>query len=260
MESFFEAKVSYFDDGDQKKVTRNYLVDAITFTDAEANATKYLTEWLDLQVFDIKSLKKVQFEELVYKAEDEGASWYEASVKMEFDGKEAIYKYLVADHSVKDATRQLLKHFEDSENPPVIKGIVERGIADIVMRKECCKECNVCDSTYRIISFEEQKGIEMSFEELDKINAELIIELGATAIRNKRFVIDATRENLNRHKGKRLGRRVVKNWKEEFVDEDNGEVVSIDRSEVLVSRGVEINDDIIDVIVSGKVEEVEIYL
>jgi len=37
--------------------------------------------------------------------------------------------------------------------------------------------------------------------------------------------------------GRKLAARVLRTWVEDFVDEDTGEVVSIDRNEVLLERG-----------------------
>ncbi len=36
--------------------------------------------------------------------------------------------------------------------------------------------------------------------------------------------------------GKRLAARVLRTWVEDFVDEDTGEVVSIERNEVVLER------------------------
>ena len=36
--------------------------------------------------------------------------------------------------------------------------------------------------------------------------------------------------------GRRLAARVLKSWVEDFVDEDTGEVVSIERNEVIIDR------------------------
>ena len=43
--------------------------------------------------------------------------------------------------------------------------------------------------------------------------------------------------------GRRLAARVLKSWNEDFVDEDTGEVVSIERNEVIMERETEITED-----------------
>jgi DNA-directed RNA polymerase subunit beta len=51
--------------------------------------------------------------------------------------------------------------------------------------------------------------------------------------------------------GKRLAARVLRTWMEDFVDEDTGEVVSIERNEVLLERDTTITEDNIDAIVDS---------
>ena len=46
--------------------------------------------------------------------------------------------------------------------------------------------------------------------------------------------------------GRRLAARVLKTWIEDFVDEDTGEVVSIERNEVILERELEIKDEHLD--------------
>ncbi|SDM07317.1 DNA-directed RNA polymerase subunit beta [Catalinimonas alkaloidigena] len=48
--------------------------------------------------------------------------------------------------------------------------------------------------------------------------------------------IEANGENLKDVVGRKLAARVLRTWTEDFVDEDTGEVVSIDRNEVLLER------------------------
>jgi DNA-directed RNA polymerase subunit beta len=53
--------------------------------------------------------------------------------------------------------------------------------------------------------------------------------------------IKATREALSEVIGRKLGARILRSWTEDFVDEDTGEVVTIERNEVILER-----DTIID--------------
>ena len=53
--------------------------------------------------------------------------------------------------------------------------------------------------------------------------------------------IKSTRENLEAAIGRKLAARVLKKWTEDFVDEDTGEVVTIERNEIILER-----DSIID--------------
>ena len=49
--------------------------------------------------------------------------------------------------------------------------------------------------------------------------------------------------NMKKALGRKLAARVLKSWNEDFVDEDTGEVVSIERNEVIMERETEITED-----------------
>ena len=61
--------------------------------------------------------------------------------------------------------------------------------------------------------------------------------------------IEATKEKLKHYVGRKLAARVLKTWTEDFVDEDTGEVVSIDRNEILLERdSILSEEDIITIV------------
>jgi DNA-directed RNA polymerase subunit beta len=64
--------------------------------------------------------------------------------------------------------------------------------------------------------------------------------------------INATKDSLKKVAGRKLAARVLRTWTEDFVDEDTGEVVSIDRNEILLERDhVIAPDDITTILESG---------
>jgi DNA-directed RNA polymerase subunit beta len=63
--------------------------------------------------------------------------------------------------------------------------------------------------------------------------------------------IEATKTNLKKVKGRKLAARVLKTWTEDFVDEDTGEVVSIDRHEVLLERDHVIEAEDLEIILES---------
>lgn len=60
-----------------------------------------------------------------------------------------------------------------------------------------------------------------------------------------------TKAGLTRLVGRRLAARVLKTWLEDFVDEDTGELVSIERNEVVLERETEIEKQHIDAILDS---------
>jgi len=59
--------------------------------------------------------------------------------------------------------------------------------------------------------------------------------------------------------GRRLAARVVRTWVEDFVDEDTGEVVSIERTEVIIDRETEIDNKHVDLIVDSGVKSILLH-
>ena len=55
--------------------------------------------------------------------------------------------------------------------------------------------------------------------------------------------VKVSAESLKSHLGQKLAARVLKSWVEDFVDEDTGEVVSIERNEVLLDRESELTEE-----------------
>lgn len=63
--------------------------------------------------------------------------------------------------------------------------------------------------------------------------------------------IPANAKELKKVIGRKLAARVLRTWTEDFVDEDTGEVVSIDRNEVVLERDSVINEEDIETIVDS---------
>ena len=63
--------------------------------------------------------------------------------------------------------------------------------------------------------------------------------------------VNVSRTGLKKVVGRRLAARVLKSWIEDFVDEDTGEVVSIERNEIIVDRETVLEPEHIDAIVES---------
>ena len=68
--------------------------------------------------------------------------------------------------------------------------------------------------------------------------------------------VKADEKTLRKHIGRKLAARVLKTWREDFVDEDTGEVVSIERNEVILERDTELSADNIPQIIETAVPKV----
>ena len=58
--------------------------------------------------------------------------------------------------------------------------------------------------------------------------------------------IEATPENLKKNEGRKLAAKVLKTWFEDFVDEDTGEVIPVERTVAIVERGEILGEDTIE--------------
>jgi DNA-directed RNA polymerase subunit beta len=71
--------------------------------------------------------------------------------------------------------------------------------------------------------------------------------------------VKVTKANLKKINGRKLAARVLKSWVEDFVDEDTGEVVSIERNEVLIDRETIIEDEHVAMIEDAGVKTVILH-
>ncbi len=71
--------------------------------------------------------------------------------------------------------------------------------------------------------------------------------------------IGATKKDLAGAVGRRLAARVLRTWTEDFVDEDTGEVVSIDRNEVILERDSILEEDDIETIIDSGTKSIILH-
>ena len=68
-----------------------------------------------------------------------------------------------------------------------------------------------------------------------------------------------TKASLKGAVGRKLAARVLKSWVEDFVDEDTGEVVSIERNEVIIDRETVIEKDHVEQIIDAGVKNIILH-
>lgn len=68
--------------------------------------------------------------------------------------------------------------------------------------------------------------------------------------------VPVNRENLEANIGRKLAARVLESWVEDFVDEETGEVVSIERNKVVLERDVILDESNIEEILSTGVDSI----
>ena len=71
--------------------------------------------------------------------------------------------------------------------------------------------------------------------------------------------VKVTKTNLKKSVGRKLAARVLQTWVEDFVDEDTGEVVSIERNSVIVDRETVLSEEHIDAIIESGVKTIILH-
>lgn len=71
--------------------------------------------------------------------------------------------------------------------------------------------------------------------------------------------VKVSKSGLKKVVGRKLAARVLKTWIEDFVDEDTGEVVSIERNEIIIDRETILEDEHIDQIVDANIKTILLH-
>ena len=118
---FYEVKIQYqktLEDGKEKKVTEQYVVEALSFTEAEARIIKEMTPYISGE-FDVVSEKIAPFSEILLSEKSDDDKWFISKVGfITIDEKTAkekkqTFRYLVqAETSEKamDYTKEMFFH------------------------------------------------------------------------------------------------------------------------------------------------------
>lgn len=141
MASWFECKVTYHkmvENGMQKKVSDTFMVDALSFTEAEARVIEEVTPFVSGEM-DVASVKKTKISEIF--RDDAADKWY--LVKPAFitiDEKTAVEKrsvsqILVAGNNFKNAYDNFMEGMKNTMADFEIVSIVETAILDVYSAK-----------------------------------------------------------------------------------------------------------------------------
>ncbi len=137
MSQWFECKVKFdkmMDDGVQKTVTEAYLVDALSFTEAEARITEEMEPYISGE-FSVSAVKRVNLSDIFYN--ETGDKWYKVKTNfITIDEKTAVEKRTASYQMVQASDfSQALAVFTDSMKDTLadyeIASIVETPLMDV---------------------------------------------------------------------------------------------------------------------------------
>ncbi len=152
--NWFEAKVKYKkvnEDGREKKVNEAYLLDAMSYTEAE-NRIIHEMESVISGDYYISSLKKSNITELVPSEDENDDRWYKAKVNIidadEISGKEKStgQYYLVAASDIHRALENLEKSLSTFVVPYEIASITDTQFMDVFPYFSEEEETNLTDN------------------------------------------------------------------------------------------------------------------
>ena len=139
LHTWFEIKIRYektMENGMNKKVTEPYLVDALSFTEAEARIIEEMTPYISGE-FTISDIKRANYSELFF-AEDTAADrWFKCKLTfITLDEKNGTEKktstnVLVQASDLRDAVKKLDEGMKGSMADYIISSMAETAIMDV---------------------------------------------------------------------------------------------------------------------------------
>lgn len=139
MHNYFETKIRYekvMEDGKNKKVVEPYLVDALSFAEAENRIIEEMKPFITGE-FTVQDIKRANYSELFPYDEEKADKWYRVKINFitldEKSGKEkksAIY-FLTQASSVEDAKTKTDIGMKNTMSDYEIESISETKIMDI---------------------------------------------------------------------------------------------------------------------------------
>ena len=136
---WFETKVRLDktqEDGTQKKVTEQYVVEAMSFTEAEAKIIAEIKRYASGD-FDVKNITPTSYHEIFFSENGKDDKWYKAKLqfitideKTEKEKHQTVY-YLVQGSSTESAQKNINEVMGHTMIDYVIVSIVETNILDV---------------------------------------------------------------------------------------------------------------------------------
>lgn len=151
--TWFECKIRYektMEDGSQKKVTEMYVVDALSFTEAEASIIEEMSSYISGE-FEVKDIKKAAYGEIFFSDSPSADRWYKTKLqfitiddKTEKEKKSNV-NYLVHGSTLPGAVKSIDEVMGGTMIDYVIASIAETQIMDVFEHNQMLKKPEVDD-------------------------------------------------------------------------------------------------------------------
>lgn len=139
MHTWFECKIRYekmMENGMNKKVTEPYLVDALSFTEAEARIIEEMTPFISGE-FTVSDIKRANYSELFPSEEEAADRWFKCKlVYITLDEKSGAEKrtssmVLVQAADLRDAVKKLDEGMKGTMADYIIASVSETTLMDV---------------------------------------------------------------------------------------------------------------------------------
>lgn len=135
---WFECTVSYEkvqENGTQKRITEKYVVEALSFTEAEKKITDELSSYVSGEL-RVKGIVPAQYNEIFFSVSDAEYRWFKVKVKfitIDESNKEKCTNviYLVQGEDISSAKANIEKELNKSIADCNLSGISETKIIDV---------------------------------------------------------------------------------------------------------------------------------
>ena len=140
---WFECKIRYdrlTDEGLSKKVNEQYVVDALSYTEAEKNIIRSTAEIIP-EVIEIRAIKEAAYSEIFF-SEDDAEKWYKTKISFisinERTGKERRTNilYLVQANDISNAISNVKEIMSKSMSDYTIQSMALTQILDVFEHDE----------------------------------------------------------------------------------------------------------------------------
>ncbi|SEA79832.1 protein of unknown function [Prevotella sp. tc2-28] len=124
------------EDGTQKKVTEQYVIDALSFTEAEERITEEMSAYISGE-YEVKTCAFAPFREIFFSGDDNADKWYKAKIDfISFDEKSGKEKrshnyYLVQAGSIGSALSNIDFVMSGTMLDYVVMSIQETPVVDV---------------------------------------------------------------------------------------------------------------------------------
>lgn len=136
---WFETTIRYdktMEDGKQQKVSELYVVEALSFGEAEETITQEMSSYISGE-FEVKNINPAAYGEIFFSNDDNDDRWYKAKLSFitldESSGKEkrTSVNFLVQASTINGAIRNIENEMKESVSDYVIANLSETKIMDV---------------------------------------------------------------------------------------------------------------------------------